>query len=73
MVFPPEHNNESSGAPPPEPDACHLCRHYEALREQAKQDGDYSKATDYEVLRRRHPAHTVYIRRTPTNPGERPA
>ncbi|MFD7507187.1 hypothetical protein [Streptomyces sp. NPDC059850] len=73
MVFPPEHITESSGAPPPEPDGCALCRHYEALREQATQDGDYSRATDYEVLRRRHPDHTVHIRRTPTNPGERTA
>ncbi|MFF7653625.1 hypothetical protein ACFZCY_28010 [Streptomyces sp. NPDC007983] len=54
-------------------DTCPLCRQYEALREQAKQAGDYSKATDYEVLRRRHPAHTVHIPRTPTNSGERPA
>ncbi|MET7937800.1 hypothetical protein [Streptomyces sp. NPDC005322] len=44
-------------------DACTQCRHYEALRELAKQAGDHSKATDYEVLRRRHPAHTVYVPR----------
>ncbi|MEU0841322.1 hypothetical protein ABZ370_17880 [Streptomyces sp. NPDC005962] len=70
MVFPSEHINESSGAPPPEPDACSRCRHYEVLREEAEQAGDYSRATDYEVLRRRHPAHTVHIR---INPGERTA
>lgn len=51
-------------------DTCPLCRHYEALRQQAEQDGDYSKATDYEVIRRRHPAHTVHI---PRQPGKRPA
>ncbi|MES4905742.1 MULTISPECIES: hypothetical protein [unclassified Streptomyces] len=42
---------------------CPTCRHYAALREQAKQAGDYSKATDYEVLRRRHPTHAVHIPR----------
>lgn len=46
-------------------DTCPTCRHYQALREQAKQTGDYSKATDYEVLRRRHPTHTVHIPRQP--------
>ncbi|EFL23064.1 hypothetical protein SSOG_02778 [Streptomyces himastatinicus ATCC 53653] len=65
MVFPSERINESS--------TCPLCLHYEALREEAEQAGDYSRATDYEVLRRRHPDHTVHIRRTPTNPGERTA
>ncbi|AEM81539.1 hypothetical protein [Streptomyces violaceusniger] len=46
-------------------DVCPTCRHYAALHEQAKRAGDYSKATDYEVLRRRHPAHTVHIPRQP--------
>ncbi|WP_413103391.1 hypothetical protein [Streptomyces sp. Inha503] len=46
-------------------DTCPTCRHYAALREQAKQARDYSKATDYEVLRRRYPSHTVHIPRQP--------
>ncbi|MGW3564331.1 hypothetical protein ACWDSL_10620 [Streptomyces sp. NPDC000941] len=37
--------------------ACAKCRAYTALREKAKQDGDYGKATTYEILRRRHPSH----------------
>ncbi|MDX3231092.1 hypothetical protein [Streptomyces sp. ME19-01-6] len=44
-------------------DQCPTCRHYRALREQAKQAGDYSKATDYEVLRRRHPTHAIHMPR----------
>ncbi|MGW3562359.1 hypothetical protein ACWDSL_00375 [Streptomyces sp. NPDC000941] len=42
-------------------DQCPTCHHFRTLREQAKQAGDYSKATDYEVLRRRHPTHTVQV------------
>jgi hypothetical protein len=42
---------------------CPKCRHYKLLREQAKQAGDYSKATDYEVLRRRHPTHAIHMPR----------
>ncbi|MGW3566045.1 hypothetical protein ACWDSL_19585 [Streptomyces sp. NPDC000941] len=36
---------------------CAKCGEYIALREKAKQDGDYGKATTYEILRRRHPSH----------------
>ncbi|NUS82859.1 MAG: hypothetical protein HOY75_08915 [Streptomyces sp.] len=36
---------------------CAKCREYIALREKAKQDGDYGQATAYEILRRRHPSH----------------
>ncbi len=36
---------------------CAKCEEYTALREKAKQDGDYGKATTYEILRRRHPSH----------------
>ncbi|MEU8877778.1 hypothetical protein AB0D24_42930 [Streptomyces javensis] len=46
-------------------DTCPTCRHYAAPRGQARRAGDYSEATDYEVLRRRHPAPTVHIPRQP--------
>ncbi|KAK1180827.1 hypothetical protein B7755_023380 [Streptomyces sp. NBS 14/10] len=36
---------------------CGKCMGYTALREKAKQDGDYGQATAYEILRRRHPSH----------------
>jgi hypothetical protein len=36
---------------------CAKCRQYTALREKAKQEGDYDRAGDYETLRRRHPSH----------------
>ncbi|MES4901759.1 MULTISPECIES: hypothetical protein [unclassified Streptomyces] len=38
--------------------ACAKCQLYKALREKAKQEGDYDRAGDYEALRRRHPSHT---------------
>ncbi|MGO4424581.1 hypothetical protein AB4Z54_39280 [Streptomyces sp. MCAF7] len=49
-------------------DQCPICRHFRTLCEQAKQAGDYSKATDYEVLRRRHPAHAVRVPRQSGGP-----
>ncbi|MDW6059769.1 hypothetical protein SAZ11_19415 [Streptomyces sp. FXJ1.4098] len=49
-------------------DQCPICHHFRALREQAKRAGDYSKATDYEVLRRRHPAHTAQAPRQSGGP-----
>jgi hypothetical protein len=39
--------------------ACAGCQTYTALREKAKQDGNYSTAAEYELLRRRHPSHDV--------------
>ncbi|MGW3569560.1 hypothetical protein ACWDSL_37830 [Streptomyces sp. NPDC000941] len=36
---------------------CAKCLLYKALREKAKQEGDYGRAGDYEALRRRHPTH----------------
>ncbi|MDW6059745.1 hypothetical protein SAZ11_19280 [Streptomyces sp. FXJ1.4098] len=50
-------------------DTCSTCRHYVALRELAKSVRDYGKATNYEVLRRRHPAHTVHIPQQPKGPA----
>ncbi|MDX3227036.1 hypothetical protein [Streptomyces sp. ME19-01-6] len=38
---------------------CVKCKEYTALREKAKQDGDFGKATTYEILRRRHPSHVI--------------
>ncbi|MER7790225.1 hypothetical protein [Streptomyces sp. NPDC097640] len=38
---------------------CAKCKEYTALREKAKQDGDYDKAATYETLRRRHPSHEM--------------
>ncbi|ADI08676.1 hypothetical protein SBI_05556 [Streptomyces bingchenggensis BCW-1] len=37
--------------------ACGKCQEYTALREKAKQEGDYDRAGGYEALRRRHPSH----------------
>ncbi|MEU5104052.1 MULTISPECIES: hypothetical protein [unclassified Streptomyces] len=39
--------------------SCAKCEKYTALREKAKRDGDYDKATTYEILRRRHPSHEM--------------
>ncbi|MGY0061126.1 hypothetical protein ACWY4P_32055 [Streptomyces sp. LZ34] len=39
--------------------ACAGCQKYTALREKAKQDGNYSAAADYELLRRCHSSHDV--------------
>ncbi|MGP4002943.1 hypothetical protein [Streptomyces sp. 8N706] len=50
-------------------DVCPECRRYEILREQARRTGDFSRATDYEVLRRRHPTHTVYVPQQPRGRG----
>lgn len=36
---------------------CEGCRKYAALRDEAKQAGNYRAAADYELLRRRHPSH----------------
>ncbi|MFI1331316.1 hypothetical protein ACH4U7_14475 [Streptomyces sp. NPDC020845] len=41
---------------------CAKCGEYTALREKAKQDGDYGQATAYEILRRRHPSHETSSR-----------
>ncbi|MGR3932595.1 hypothetical protein [Streptomyces sp. BRA346] len=36
---------------------CAGCRKYTALRDEAKQAGNYRAAADDELLRRRHPSH----------------
>ncbi|MEU0838450.1 hypothetical protein ABZ370_03125 [Streptomyces sp. NPDC005962] len=38
---------------------CAGCQKYAALRETAKQAGNYQAAADYELLRRQHPTHEV--------------
>ncbi|KKD07623.1 hypothetical protein [Streptomyces sp. WM6386] len=44
---------------------CAQCAEFERLKAQAKDEGDYSKATDYQVLIDRHPTHDPHQQPTP--------